>query len=63
MYDLQKAFVRYLKKACVRVLTERVRVLTEGLCKYLTLVSRVLTKVLCKGVYRRLVYATYRRLV
>ena len=44
MYDLQEAFVRYLQKGCVRVLTERVRVLTQALCKILTDRVRRLTE-------------------
>ena len=48
MYDLQKAFVRYLQKGCVRVLTERVRVLTQALCKSLTERVRRLTEGLCQ---------------
>ena len=54
MYDLQKASLRYLQKACVRVLTERVRVLTQAFCKILTERVRRLTEGLCKTLYTSL---------
>ena len=55
MYDLQKAFLRQLQKACVRVVTERVRELTQAFCKILTERVRRLTEGLCKTLYTGLV--------